>query len=651
MEIKHVINVDKADSLLAQIKKHNELYRLGDPEISDLEYDAMVDMLRKLSPDNEWFNNLEPAVIGGGRKVKLPIPMKSLNKAKSVSEIVAWINSLSLGSSEKLIITPKFDGVSLLYGESMRFAYSRGGMENEGQDCTEHMSMINSNCKHDVKLWNYVFGEFVFSCKEWNSKFLGKISPETGDKYKSPRNTAAGMLNREAASPLIQYVDFFRYGIDTYSLNNFDTYQDIFTSLCEGYSQPKLMSVTTVGELNDEMLLQLFKDWSSSYYLDGLVIYINDLDIWDRIGRHKTTGNPLYAIAYKHPDFSGTFETTVNGISWKVSKSGALKPVVNIDVVDTGDCNMENPTGYNAGWIADHDIAKGAKVLVTRSGGVIPKILATTSAPLQVEVEHLWDSMSECPHCGSVTCWGDNHIELYCSNRNCDGVKLAKMVFFYLTCGAENVGEETLSKIFNSGYTSIKQLLNISFNELMSIDGFGESVSNTILDNNKKIMLGVDLTTLMHASDCFSGIGKIKAQKIIDTMSCNDVELLYGFRYVGRTPLHQDWDRLSKTSQSFELGLPKFYDVVRDLSIPILKPNKVSVNVHGKYAGFNVCFSGIRDASLEEKIIAGGGAILSGVSKKTTHLVVKDTLGVSSKITKAKELGVRVLSVDEFVAL
>ena len=109
--------------------------------------------------------------------------------------------------------------------------------------------------------------------------------------------------------------------------------------------------------------------------------------------------------------------------------------------------------------------------------------------------------MSECPHCGSSTMWNENHIELCCTNPSCPGVQLAKIIFFYLTCGAENMGEETLSKIFNAGFTSIPAILNITFNDLIKIEGFGDSISNIILENNRKIMQGVDLATLMQASD------------------------------------------------------------------------------------------------------------------------------------------------------
>ena len=496
--------------------------------------------------------------------------------------------------------------------------------------------------------WNCVFGEFVFSREQWETHFAGEISLETGDKYKSPRNTAAGFLNRDVPTVLIQHVDFYRYGIDEYSLNNFSSYQMVLDTLCATYNQKPIYIKVKAGELTGAMLHDCFKSFSELYYIDGLVLYINDLNIWERIGRHQTTGNPLYAIAYKHPDFTDSFQTTVKGVNWKISKSGALKPVVNIEAVDTGDCNMENPTGYNAAWISDNNIAPGAKILVTRSGGVIPKILATLEpAPEQAQNE-MWDSLCECPACGSPTAWNASKVELCCTNKQCPGIRFAKMVFFYLTCGAENVGEETLAKIFNAGYTSISQLLNITFDELMNIEGFGESVSNTILENNNKIKSGVDIFTLMHASDCFSGIGKIKAKKLLDDMDPAYVEMFYSMEYPYLIPANQAFDELSITEQAFEYGVPHFYNFIRETGIPFTTPQKQNINANGKYAGMNVCFSGIRDAELEELIVSQGGSIASGVSKKTTHLVVKDTAAASSKITKAKSLGVPILSIDDF---
>lgn len=640
--------IETKDVLLDKIIEYNRLYRLGTPKVSDAIYDGMVNYLKEIDPDNEWFKHPEPATVASGRKVRLPIPMKSLNKAKDISEVIKWYKSLGLSENTKVVCMPKFDGLSLLYDERFGKAYSRGGVENEGQDCTEHIKACSIDRSKSPLL--YTYGEFLFSTANWIGNFQGKVSEETGEPYKSPRNTAAGLLNRDTPSSNLSFATYFRYGADPTSLMDFQTYEQLISYICSTFHQERLYASYSIQQLSDKLLMNLFQKWRKQYYIDGIVIYIDDLHIWDIVGRHQTSGNPLYTIAYKHPDFTESFETTVKGVNWKVSKSGALKPVVNIETVDTGDCNMENPTGYNAGWIDDMGIAKNAKILVTRSGGVIPKILEILVPANMEEQQGMWDELSACPHCGQPTQWNSNYIELCCTNKDCPGIKLAKIVFFFMTCGVENVGEETFTKLFNAGYTTIKSILDITFDQLLQIDGFGESLSNIILENNTKIKKGVDIAVLMHASDCFPGIGEVKAKKILNEISDDERQSFYERRFVRTQDFldSEEFKAMTKTMQSFILGVPLFYEFMNEVDVPILLPTEMKCNKNGKCAGMSVCFSGIRDSQLEEDIQREGGVIASGISKKTTHLVVKDVNGSSSKITKARTLGIPILSLDNF---
>jgi NAD-dependent DNA ligase len=446
-------------------------------------------------------------------------------------------------------------------------------------------------------------------------------------------------------------LDFYRYGIDDFVLQEHTQYSEVLDLLSERFSQPNLQWTGTFKDLSDEMLMDLFKQWSQLYYIDGLVIYINDLRMWERIGRQQTSGNPLYAIAYKHPDFTESFETTVKGITWNVSKAGALKPVVNIEMVDTGDCNMENPTGYNASWVDNHKIAPGAKILVTRSGGVIPKILETLVEPTEDAIAQQREALKVCPVCGAATKWDEP--EVYCTNPDCGGVKLAKIIFFFTTVGVENMGEELFKKLYQSGFTTIKQILNITFRDLVRIEGIGDGIANIVLDNMKKIKKGVELTTLMHASDCFKGIGKVKAQKILSNMDGYDMEsFLHGtlVETQEEPEIQNGKMQLSVTLQAFYSGANPFYRFVQENEIPIIMPSEQKVS-SDKLASFNVCFSSIRDKNLEDKIVANGGKIASGVSKTTTHLVVKDTNATSSKIAKAQTLGIEIINIKNFTSV
>ncbi len=641
-------NLSKQE-LLEAINKRNEEYRTGNPTISDFEYDSLIEQLKAIDPNNEWFDSIEPSPVSNSRKRKLPLPMKSLNKVKNINEVKKWLSSLGLHDNTQLVLMPKFDGLSLLHNEKTGEAWSRGGAENEGQDCTQHCIAANilSNTAY-----NYTYGEFIIDRENWRMFFDGKISPYTSERYKSPRNTSAGFLNRDTPCKEIEHASFFRYGMDSTSLEEFETFDKAIGQLCSDYNQQPLFQLTTAQDITESSLLSQFKEWTKLYPIDGIVIYVNNLQLWRTIGRNQTTGNPLYAIAYKHPDFTDAFETTVKDVAWRASKAGALKPVVEIEAVNTGDCIMENPTGYNAGWIADMGIAPGAKILVTRSGGVIPKILQTLEAAPQTEIETMWDNLAECPHCGHPTSWNESHKELVCTNPDCDGIRFAKIVFFFKICGVEDMGEQMFDKLYQAGFNTIHRILNITANDILNIEGFAEGTANIILSNMERIKVGIDLPTLMQASDCFPGIGTIKARKLIDSLPGDEEGNLYNADFTYDDEFINNRITLSKleTDKSFWRGFNKFHQFIKEHGLVIKQPNIISVNKNGKCAGMAVCFSGVRNAELEQRIIEAGGTIVSGVSKKTTHLIVKDVNATSSKITKAQGLGIHIVNIDDFIA-
>lgn len=640
-------------NLAESIQKYNQAYRQGNPQISDAHYDELIEELKRLAPNHEWFQHIEPTTVNKGRKVKLPIPMKSLNKVKSVAEIKQWLTSMAIPSTAELIVMPKFDGVSWLRDELAGKVYSRGGTDNEGQDCSAHYNLLTSYKEYGASDLHYTFGELVFDCITWGQELAGKVSDATGEKFKSPRNTIAGLINRDEPSEILKHATFYRYGVGAIDLDNFQTYSQLLQTLCESYHQHIYATTVTVAELDETKLTNLFKEWRKYYYIDGLVIYLNDILLWETIGRQQTTGNPLYAIAYKHPDFTDVFESTVKGIDWKISKAGALKPVVNIDAVDTGDCTMENPTGYNAKYVFENSIGPGARITVTRSGGVIPKILSVMEEATSKTMMEQRDNLLYCPDCGRPTKWNDTNVELICTNPDCPGIRLAKIMHFYTTLEAEQMGEETIAKMFKAGYNTLRRVLDITFDELMLIDGFGESIANVILTANKKIRDGVDVIKLMHASDCFVGIGQVKAKSIISSLSEND-----RFAFINGYVFTEDnfeqmpqFLALNKTSQSFFKGIAPFYEFVALNKLKILPMEEKTKPIGDKYTGMKICFTGVRDKDLESEIVAQGGEVVSGVSKKTTHLIVADIDSSSSKTTKAKSLGIPIFTIETFKEL
>lgn len=219
-------------TLREKIEFYNAAYRKGEPLISDAEYDALLEELKQTDPNNSWFNAPEPAPVTSSRKVSLPIPMKSLNKVKNLSELKNWCLSLGLTNRTTLICMPKFDGLSLLHDERTGMTYSRGGVENEGQNCTAHYNAANiPSPSTDL---HFTFGEFVFSRQKWR-QFKTDTAMNTEENFKSPRNTAAGLLNRDNPCDYLKYVSFFRYGTDEKSMEDYATFERLIDDICTQY--------------------------------------------------------------------------------------------------------------------------------------------------------------------------------------------------------------------------------------------------------------------------------------------------------------------------------------------------------------------------------------------------------------------------------
>ena len=170
------------------------------------------------------------------------------------------------------------------------------------------------------------------------------------------------------------------------------------------------------------------------------------------------------------------------------------------------------------------------------------------------------------------------------------------------------MGEQMFEKLYQAGFNTISRILNITANDILDIEGFAEGTANIILSNMEKIKAGVDLPTLMQASDCFPGIGTIKARKLIDSLSGDEEDNLYNADFIYNDEFINERIETSRleTDKSFWRGFNKFHLFVKENGLTIKRPNIVSVDTNGKCAGMAVCFSGVRNAELEQRIIEAG---------------------------------------------
>lgn len=606
-----------------KIVEANTSYCLGKPTMTDQEWENVMGELKKVQPDSELLKKGALAVnMSGDRMANLPLPMYSLEKVKSIEELNDWAEQFSIGT--KFCVSFKYDGISLLTSNTR--VWTRGDGE-QGQKSMDRFIYMNDRSTPDCEI--YMWGEAIMPKKKFE-KYL-----ESGE-YKTARNLVAGQFNADNFNnEIMKDIDFVAYGTDSYQSK-----EEFFTNQCVPHSILHKMDCPLVNtEDGVEELHTMFRLGLKEYVIDGLVIEVDSKAVCDKLGR-LPNGNPKYSVALKLPEWFETQQTNVKEVEWNVSKDGKLKPVAIIDPVELGGVTINRATCYNAAFIFDNNIAKSSKIELVRSGDVIPKILRTIDYKKE-EVDSLSDNMVECPECGGVTKWDTNMVEIVCTNNDCRGKRIREMVYFLETMGVEEMGEPTIKKLYDSGISDIAKLFNAELNDFTSVEGIGAITYLEFSKQKSKLFsTPVPVARFMTALNVFGGIlAEKSAQLIIDELGWGNqtMDNMIEIKGVG-----------TETARAYDRGFDYFLHLTTDRYSELYKAlNLTYEKPKVKQTGKSVCFSGVRDKALEEELSAMGHKIASGVSKALNLLVVADVNGTSSKITKAKSLGIQVITIDQ----
>lgn len=610
-----------------KIIKANDAYRVGKPIMSDKEYDNLISTLSEMSPDDELLFKIGHE-INDSRKEKLPIPMFSMNKVKTIDEIFDWCRNKSINQEETCVITPKYDGLSLCVNESTNNAFTRGDGEY-GQKSDEHYKLIgnhlyaNPNGDFDPFSpipFSYTYGEVIMK----KSTFLEKYSND----FANPRNLVAGLLNSKEATTPLKDLNYIKYGavVDPKFKNDFKTKSELLTQLNDGQDIKVPFKVTTINKLNQDDLQSLFDEWSKEFEIDGLIIELDSLKLQDELGRETSSNNPVWARAYKSPNFEQTAETEIIGISWNISKQGYLKPTLHVDPVKLDGVTISNVTGNNARFVKDMGLGVGAKVVIKRSGMVIPIIYDV--------IETVDFQMPDIPNID----WNENGVELITLSET-DDQRFKQAVAFFEILGVENVSEGVIKQLWDAGFNSVKKILELTPDKLNQLEGFGKRKSLIVFNSIQSKTKDVPLSKLQHATGVFSGLGSKKLlllEHFEEKPTINDIVSIEGFA--------------ETSAKSFLDGWDKFYDLVNQLPITWKRTEKVE-SVSNDLDGKVFVFTGVRRNDLNEIILSKGGKVGSSVSKTTTHLVMKAKGSGSSKEKKAISLGCEILTVEELETL
>ena len=611
------------DRIVEKLEEANEKYRQGNPIMSDYDYDQLLETLFDYDPQNEYFNKVGHSVSDESRKAKLPIEMASMNKIKSMDDINDWCRLKGISKNEVVIITPKFDGLSLCVNELTEDAFTRGNGEY-GQKSNEHYKLIgnklyeNSDDLLGSVAFSYTYGEVMMS----KSTFMTKYSSD----FANPRNLTAGLINSKEASEPLRDCNYIKYGgipFDGFK-DEFKTKEDILNYLNQNQKEEVKNFKCKISELTEGILIELFHNWSVDYEIDGLIIEINDLTLQDKLGRENSSNNPVWARAFKHPSFEQSAETDVIGISWNISKNGLLKPVVHVNPIRLDGVTVSNVTGNNARFVKDMGIGIGAKVVIRRSGMVIPLIVEVLES-----VEFVMPTIE-----GVEIGWNDAGIELVTLTET-DEQKIKKNIAFFEILEADQLGTGVITQLWDAGYKTIKDILNLTTSDLEKIDRFGKRKAQIVFDSIQKSVTDVQLSKLQHATGIFKGLGSKKLVLLEDFKTkptVYQVMKIEGFAEISAKTYVDSYD--------------EFFNFVKDLPITISEKVEV-VKTGNDLDGMVVVYTGIRDKNSEDVIINRSGKVSSSVSKNTTHLICKDPNSGSSKLEKAKSLGVKIMTLDD----
>jgi DNA ligase (NAD+) len=619
----------------------DEYYNNNNSRVSDEIFDHIKEYYEKKSnkkaPIGAPLKNSSNAVV-------LPYYMGSLDKVKPTgNEFNKWIEKYP----GKYSVSYKLDGMSVLLTKKNGIVnmYRRGdGIEAE--DLTIFIKYINVNIKKMIE-GDAIRGEVVFTKN--NFEKVKKILKENvtnknkNRKYKQSRNVVSGFFTDrdvESKKELLKYVDFVAYWVlsPEMRISKQMKYLEEKKIIMVEYDIKKKI---TIDFLSNKLLEG--RD-NYNYQIDGLVV-ADDSQIY--LQENK---NPSFAFSFKQVMTDQIMQSMVVDVIWNISKDKYLKPKIKIEPIEILNTEIEFATANNARYIYDNNINIGTVVEMIKSNDIIPKIHKIIT-PSKLKKPKMPDMKYK---------WNDTEVDIIAINLDKETkneVIVKKLDMFFGELNIKEVGKGVLEKFVDNGYDDIFKILNANKEDLYDIEGFGKTSITKIYKNINDGLKNRQLYELMTASQLLGrGIGSKKFKLITDDYP-NIIKIYEdeGKKHVRKlfNTLHGFSDiTTDKIVDSFE----EFIAYYRKLEK--LRPNliekkqkviKVSTNKKiDKYKDKKIVFTGFTDKDMEKDLEIVNSKISSSVSKNTDLVVAVDINSGSSKLKKAKELEIKIMSKDAF---
>lgn len=655
-------NKKRIEELVEELNRYSyEYYSLDNPTVTDKEYDKKYDELKRLEMEEGYVLPYSPTlrvgdvVLDGFKKYTHKAPLWSMDKAQTVEELREWhnrnvkfVNEMRAQGEDlpdlKYVLTKKFDGltINLTYDENgVLITAATRGTGRVGEEVTAQVKTIKSiPLKIDSSDLLEVHGEAIMTTEAFE-----EYNKKADVPLKNLRNGAAGALRnlnvRETAN---RNLSAFFYDVGYKEGTQFKSYLEMMDFIKEkGFPVDDYLKVcTSMEEIENEIEYIKNIRFDLNYDIDGLVIVIDDIRTRELLG--YTVKFPKWAIAYKFEAQEAT--TKLLGVEWNVGRSGRVGPTALLEPIELAGVTVKRATLNNMDDIKRKGVRIGAEVFVRRSNDVIPEIMGVV--PESLEGSEEIKPPKVCPACGSHLVLDGAHY--FCENTLSCKPQMVKSIVHYASREAMNIAgfsEKTAEQLFEKlNIKSISDLYKLNKEELMTLEKFGEKKAQNLLDAIEKskdcelyafiYALGIPNVGVKTAKDLVNkfksleGLKKATLEELVEVSDVGDIiaQCVYEF--------FREEKVLNTIDELLNLGVnPKYEE--QEVTESLFKGKTVVVT--GSLEDYT-------RISIKEKFESLGAKVSGSVSKKTDYVLAGEEAG--SKLKKAQELGIKIISEKEF---
>jgi len=655
--------------LSAELEEHNYNYYVKSaPIISDYEFDVLLKELERLEKENPEFafENSPTKRVGGDitkkfATVKHIYPMLSLSNTYSKEEIIDWENRLKKLSENELtyVCELKYDGVAIgiryKNGELVQ-AVTRGD-GTSGEEITTNVKTIRTI---PLKLrGNYpaefeIRGEIFFPLANFNKLNEEKIT--LGEPlYANPRNTASGTLKSQDSSVVAQRgLDCYLYGVYGENLGFSGHFEAIQKAGEFGFKIPDASKNMITKCKSIDEIVSFISYWEKTrhilpFEIDGIVIKVDNYHQQDELG--FTAKSPRWAIAYKYK--AEKVETVLNEVTYQVGRTGAITPVANLQPVLLAGTTVKRASLYNADQMQKLDLHSGDFVYVEKGGEIIPKIVGVNLDKRNFNAPKI-DFIHKCPECDTDLIRIEGEALHYCPNENGCPPQIKGKIEHFISRKAMNIeglGPETIELLFAQNLVrNYADLYDLKFDQIVGLVRMADKSASNII-TSIELSKNIPFERVLFALG-IRHVGETVAKKLakyfksLDAIMNANSEALNQVEEIG--------EKIALSVQRF-FADQKNIEIIQRLKekgiqLEIIDSGDTNDKLQNQTFVISGVFTKVSRTELADLIEKNGGKNTSSISAKTNYLVAGENMG-PAKLAKAQQLGIKIISEDEFLEM